>query len=596
MIYSKDYQYISKRTRQIWANVWMLLTPVILFLMMEHINNPYGNLNIGLKYWIINVAILEIIFIFFYYICCPYRITVIIFYGIGVVFSIANYCVGIFRNGNAIMPSDIPALKTAMNVSSNYKIELPINSFKWISLAIICCVVTVCVCRMIENRMKIKTRICLGGLILVLTLSGYMGIDFKNGYYKINLDYWEISNSYYKYGIPVTFLTLCQNTKVKKPENYKKESVIEVYNTYDDNNNREQNITDDKRPTVIAIMNESWSDLNIIHDFESNPDYMPFWHSFDTPVMKGDLLVSVHGSRTCNTEFEFLTGASMRNLPRWSYPYQQYSLKTLPSLAREFKNNGYDTVAIHPGKPENWNRKNALLNLGFDRFIDKNDFIDPEYIGYFISDKSCYDKIIEEFKNKEKEKFIFAVTIQNHGGYNSSRFNNDEMVQLGSELNTYTDAREYLTLIQKADQALESLFTYFEKIDEPVIICIFGDHQPYLDEEFYEKLYGHSLKELSSEEEEKRYMTPYLIWSNYDTGIQKERKNTSANFLGTLLLNASGILENPFYEYIYSMQQEITEMNRDYYRTKDGVLHKSDEDDEWLKEYQDMQYYEMFDK
>lgn len=596
MIYSKDYQYISKRTRQIWANVWMLLTPVILFLMMEHINNPYGNLNIGLKYWIINVAILEIIFIFFYYICFPYRITVIIFYGIGVVFSIANYCVGIFRNGNAIMPSDIPALKTAMNVSSNYKIELPINSFKWISLAIICCVVTVCVCRMIENRMKIKTRICLGGLILVLTLSGYMGIDFKNGYYKINLDYWEISNSYYKYGIPVTFLTLCQNTKVKKPENYKKESVIEVYNTYDDNNNREQNITDDKRPTVIAIMNESWSDLNIIHDFESNPDYMPFWHSFDTPVMKGDLLVSVHGSRTCNTEFEFLTGASMRNLPRWSYPYQQYSLKTLPSLAREFKNNGYDTVAIHPGKPENWNRKNALLNLGFDRFIDKNDFIDPEYVGYFISDKSCYDKIIEEFKNKEKEKFIFAVTIQNHGGYNSSRFNNDEMVQLGSELNTYTDAREYLTLIQKADQALESLFTYFEKIDEPVIICIFGDHQPYLDEEFYEKLYGHSLKELSSEEEEKRYMTPYLIWSNYDTGIQKERKNTSANFLGTLLLNASGILENPFYEYIYSMQQEITEMNRDYYRTKDGVLHKSDEDDEWLKEYQDMQYYEMFDK
>lgn len=596
MIYSKDYQYISKRTRQIWANVWMLLTPVILFLMMEHINNPYGNLNIGLKYWIINVAILEIIFIFFYYICFPYRITVIIFYGIGVVFSIANYCVGIFRNGNAIMPSDIPALKTAMNVSSNYKIELPINSFKWISLAIICCVVTVCVCRMIENRMKIKTRICLGGLILVLTLSGYMGIDFKNGYYKINLDYWEISNSYYKYGIPVTFLTLCQNTKVKKPENYKKESVIEVYNTYDDNNNREQNITDDKRPTVIAIMNESWSDLNIIHDFESNPDYMPFWHSFDTPVMKGDLLVSVHGSRTCNTEFEFLTGASMRNLPRWSYPYQQYSLKTLPSLAREFKNNGYDTVAIHPGKPENWNRKNALLNLGFDRFIDKNDFIDPEYIGYFISDKSCYDKIIEEFKNKEKEKFIFAVTIQNHGGYNSSRFNNDEMVQLGSELNTYTDAREYLTLIQKADQALESLFTYFEKIDEPVIICIFGDHQPYLDEEFYEKLYGHSLKELSSEEEEKRYMTPYLIWSNYDTGIQKERKNTSANFLGTLLLNASGILENPFYEYIYSMQQEITEMNRDYYRTKDGVLHKSNEDDEWLKEYQDMQYYEMFDK
>ena len=60
-------------------------------------------------------------------------------------------------------------------------------------------------------------------------------------------------------------------------------------------------------------MNESWSDLNIIHDLKAILIICRSGHSFDTPVMKGDLLVSVHGSRTCNTEFEFLTGASMRN-------------------------------------------------------------------------------------------------------------------------------------------------------------------------------------------------------------------------------------------------------------------------------------------
>ena len=45
----------------------------------------------------------------------------------------------------------------------------------------------------------------------------------------------------------------------------------------------------------------------------------------------------------------------MRNLPRLSYPYQQYSLKTLPSLAREFKNNGYNgrpILAIETSKGE----------------------------------------------------------------------------------------------------------------------------------------------------------------------------------------------------------------------------------------------------
>lgn len=46
------------------------------------------------------------------------------------------------------------------------------------------------------------------------------------------------------------------------------------------------------------------------------------------------------------------------------------------------------------------------------------------------------------------------------------------------------------------------------------------------------------------------------------------------------------LLENPFYEYIYSMQQEITEMNRDYYRTKDGVLIKQTKMMNGKNEYQ----------
>lgn len=586
--------------RRMLANIWIALTPLIVFFIMEQINNLYGVWSINIKYWIANIIILMVIFALLYYICFPYKITIVMFYCVTIIFSVSNYYVNLFRGGNAIKPADLLALKTAVNVSSSYVFKMTDNILKWVTVAVTCCIYAVWISRFSNVKLKIKKRICIGSLLCIFAIGSFKGIDLTSGYYSVRLDYWQISTSYYKYGIPMTFLTLCQNTTIKKPENYSKKQVVEILDSYKENEEQEQLTIDEKKPTVIAIMNESLSDLSIIRDFKCEPEYMPFWNSFNTPIMKGNLFVSVFGGGTCNTEFEFLTGNTMGNLPQGSYPYQQYSLKRASSLAHEFKNNGYDTVAIHPGNPESWNREKAFSDIGFDEFITKKDFVDPEYIGNFISDHSCYNKIIEEFEHREKEKFIFAVTIQNHGGYDDSRLSDNDMVQLEPDLNTYSGAREYLTLMKKADEALKELFAYFEKVDSPVIICVFGDHQPFISEEFYEKLFGHSIENLSSEERVKRFKTPYLIWSNYDTGKTVERRNTSANFLGTLLLNIAGQLKNPFFRYIYSMQQEITEMNVEYYRTKDGVLHGLNDQDEksrmWLKQYQAMQYYEMFDQ
>ena len=39
-------------------------------------------------------------------------------------------------------------------------------------------------------------------------------------------------------------------------------------------------------------------------------------------------------------------------------------------------------------------------------------------------------------------------------------------------------AEQYLTLVRETDQAFEKLIRYFEKQEEPVLIVMFGDHQP----------------------------------------------------------------------------------------------------------------------
>ncbi len=552
-----------------------------------------------IKYKLANIVILGILFAFIYYVCLPYPFVIVVFYLITVLFGVANYCVTIIRNGNSILPSEISAARTALNVASGYSLEIP-NSIRMLIFgAVVCCGISLYASCSIRNRLPVKSRILLGCFLMAVSIGGYNNMDLTKRYYNVQLDYWYLATAYHTYGMPMTFLALCQSARVQEPSGYCKDYVAEIYQEYETKNAGEgaENSQEIRKPTVIAIMNESLSDLNVISFLESNPDYLPFWHNFEEPIKKGNLLVPVYGGGTCNSEFEFLTGMSMGNLPRGAYPYQQYSLKQVSSLAREFKNHGYDTVAIHPGEAVSWNRKNALLSLGFDKFYSREDFDNPEYIRYFVSDRSCYDKIKEEFENKNREKFIFAVTIQNHGSYDYLLFPENELVQLDPDLNGYSDAREYMSLVQKSDEALAELIAYFKQAEEPVIFCIFGDHQPFLNDGFYEALYGHSLNDLSDEERERRYITPYFIWANYDTGMNQEREDTSANFLGSLLLDTAGILDNSFYRYIYAMQKEVTAMNPDFYWTKDHLLHStSEQNNEWLKKYEILQYYEMFDK
>ena len=186
---------------------------------------------------------------------------------------------------------------------------------------------------------------------------------------------------------------------VDKPDGYSVEKAEDIFEEYNVKAvNQKEGI--DESPTVIAIMNESFSDFDVIRDFETKPDPLFFWKSFEEPAVKGNLLVPVYGGGTCRTEFEFLTGLSMSNLPRGIYPYQMYDLEQgVESLPRLFKKLGYDTLAIHPGKAASWNRAQAFSDLGFDDFISEENFNaeESDYLRGFISDAACYEKLIEAY-------------------------------------------------------------------------------------------------------------------------------------------------------------------------------------------------------
>ena len=339
-------------------------------------------------------------------------------------------------------------------------------------------------------------------------------------------------------------------------------------------------------------MNESLADYDLIGETNYNKDPLPFLHSMKENTIYGEDYVSIYGAGTSNSEFEAMTGNSMKFFPSGCNVYQQFMHDSTFSMAYYLKSLGYQTMAVHPSSGANWNRIKTYESMRFDHFVTIDEFKNPEYVRY-ISDKESYKKVIELYENKEKGTplFAFDMTIQNHGGYLTNTNWKDPVYVKGS---FYEEAREFLSATKVSDEAFEYLVDYFKEQDEPTIICMFGDHQPSIEIEFYEELMGKKQEDWSLEDIQKRYVTPFVIWANYD--IDEGRGVVLGNnYLENLLLKQAG-LELPLYnQYIEKVSEKIPVMNVNGYMDTGGRWHRYDTDEtedvkKLLEEYELLQY------
>ena len=397
----------------------------------------------------------------------------------------------------------------------------------------------------------------------------------------------------------VTFAMDLAYVTVEKPSGYhaaEEQAVLESYESQE--NEADDNGGEEQLPNIIVVMNESFSDLKVLGDFTTNEDYMPYLHSLQNGAentVTGYLNVSVCGGNTANTEFEFLTGNSMAFLPQGSIPYQQYITKELPALPAYLASLGYETVAAHPYYADGWDRDTVYPMLGFSESIFKDQFWGAGYVRKYVSDNSCVDKIIELYEQKETGKplFIFNVTMQNHGGYSDTYDNFTPDITVDGVQNEALS--QYLSLIKLSDQALEKLISYFKEADEKTIVVFFGDHQPndtvaapILN------LNGMTTKTLTEEQLKLRYEVPYVIWANYDIA-EETGKDTSANYLAADVLQYAGISENAYGNYLLELQQNYPVVSAMRVLTKDGVDTNASSSKDELREYQSLQYYQLFD-
>lgn len=522
------------------------------------------------------------------------------------ILGIANFYTTKFRS-SPILPWDFLSLKTAMSVTNNYDFSITYRLLI-VASGFILCIILSGKLDLEVRSIKVRASFTAAGVAALIFYTATIQTDAASEAFNLNDTLFTPNNLYASNGFAVSFLVNLQYVNVDKPEGYSVDAVGEIIekteSEYAGSVSEGSDSEASEKPNIIVIMNETFSDPSVLGDFETNEDYMPFFHSLSERenTVTGNLFVSILGGNTPNSEFEFLTGNSMAFLPLGSIAYQQYINSAIPNLSQNLEDDGYSTLAIHPYSSAGWDRDEVYEYLGFDTTYFIEAFSNAEIIRKYVSDRSTYEKIIEEFESKDDDEklFTFEVTMQNHGGYYDAYDNFTETIELlnAPEAATTTYTERYLSLMKESDIAFEELIAYFESVEEPTIIVMFGDHQPYdvviqsiLD------LNNKTGEDETLEEEQARYTVPFAIWANYD--IEEERIDyISANYLSTLLLEKAGLPLTGYQKFLTQLREVLPVITANIYIDADGNYYNSNDNPytEQLQDYAILQYNNLFDE
>ena len=545
-------------------------------------------------------------------------------------FGLTNYFVVSFR-GSPIVPWDLLSFGTAASVADNYEFVLSWKAFYSV-LAFIWMILLSSKSTVKLGRKKLRVISIAAYAALMLLYVGEIQNSAVQSFFGMDTTLFTLNVLYRNNGIAAAFLGNLRFLNIEQPSGYSVDKVEELMQQVEADEQGEEDAKNEPEtdaqsetvqatqaetnaaaeteapassgqyPNIVVIMDEAFSDLSVWGDFATSEEVMPFFKSLQQEAVGGELYVSVKGGNTANTEFEFLTGDTMGFLPKGSIPYQQYINDETPSLASYLKTLGYSTTAIHPYNRTGWDRDTVYEKFGFDEFLDKDSFSSPYRLRGYISDKSAFDKIREQFsiKGDDERKFIFEVTMQNHGGY--SRETPDfniylTLPEVTGKMTSVVATEKYLTLINQTDRALEELIDYFKEQDEPVIVVMFGDHQPsdYITN-VIQRICGVTTSD-SLADLEQGYRVPFVMWSNY--GLEhKYYDGISVNYLSSILMENAGIPLTGYQTFLKKLMETLPVINANVYRDADGNFYNYEDDaySEELNDYQMLQYNHLVDK
>lgn len=375
-------------------------------------------------------------------------------------------------------------------------------------------------------------------------------------------------------GILVGMYANYLENRIYKPDDYNDKEIEDALNNV--------NELDDNtfgKPNIIVVFAESFWNIDDVEDIKFDKKVAENYNNLKDKGIYFEMISPSYGGVSANVEFEFLTGANLMYFGKGFIPYMQLytnsKYKNNPSIIQELKNNDYYTKII------TYTEKTLFSCGRFYKFLDVdhteyNYPIDKKYQkGDNVSDEYVFDKIIEEFENKEKGKkeFYMTLTMQGHMPYTKDKYDNYDIKLVESNYDSKVNEQleAYAQGIYDMDKQIKRLYDYIQEYDEPTIIVFYGDHLPYLKYISQGKYFNTDDKLLNIY---RKYNTESLILANFD--IKEDNyKYLGPDLLGTYILNRMDIDISKYYKWLYKTIDILPSSNLYISSDKDGNVYNT---------------------
>ena len=410
---------------------------------------------------------------------------------------------------------DLKALSEALAVSQSY-----FNAFEMVMIVIGVVALILWIVSMWRRggqfTGKMHRVIALGGVVVSFGACLWLtdaAIDKR----VISNYFGNIAFAYEDYGFPYCFSASLFNTGINEPSGYSQETMDEISNG-GELTKSETGRSEDELPNIVVVQLESFFDPTEVEWLRFSEDPIPNLRKLFDEYSSGYFKVPSVGAGTANTEFEVLTGMSMRFFGPGEYPYKTYAkFNQMESAATALKALGYGAEALHNNGGNFYSRAQVFNKMGFDHYTSKEfmNILQTTPKGW-ATDDILVPNIMESMDTTEGQDFVFTISVEGHGEYPTEKVLEDpEIIVSGVEDEGQRNAWEYyVNLVHEMDKFAGALIEAIESRDEPTVIVFYGDHLPTMD------------LEAADLKSKYLYNTNYVIWDNI--GLEKNDENVAA--------------------------------------------------------------------
>ncbi|ETK00420.1 arylsulfatase [Eubacterium nodatum ATCC 33099] len=436
---------------------------------------------------------------------------------------------------------DMDSFDDALTIMTNYmSIKQIILLFCGIALVVALFIFLFIKGPKVKDKISIKKNIVVIILIIAATFGSTYGLIRIN---VLDTFFGNLAYAYEDYGVPYCFINTWLNQGIHKPHGYSKDKIKNIIQKSGiDKSGKVTLVKGDgtkKQPNILFLQLESFVDPTLFKDIRLSKDPIPYYRSLMKKYSSGSLTVPACGAGTANTEFEVMTGLSVKFFGPGEYPFKSVlKERTAESIARDLKNIGYSTHAVHNHRGVFYSRNEVFDNIGYDTFTSLEYMSDVEKTPKnWAKDNILPSQILEALKSTKGRDYVYTISVQGHGKYPSESLIAHPKIRVTKAANEETKNKYeyYVNQVYEMDLFVKDLINKLNKFGEPTVLVMYGDHIPAL--EMAESSY--KAKDL--------YQTQYVIWDNI--GMKKKDGDITAYELTAEVLNRLNIHAGTTFRY-----------------------------------------------